>query len=70
MTSFVTEALTREHDRTAFHCGVEALDRYLRELALLLCYERDPAHCHRNRLAAELHARLGLPVEHLFCAPI
>jgi hypothetical protein len=36
----------------------------------LLCYERDPAQCHRQRLAAELHARLGLPVEHLFCAPV
>ena len=36
----------------------------------LLCYERDPAHCHRQRLAAELHARLGLKVEHLFCAPV
>jgi uncharacterized protein (DUF488 family) len=36
----------------------------------LLCYERDPAHCHRQRLADELHARLGLQVEHLFCAPV
>jgi uncharacterized protein (DUF488 family) len=36
----------------------------------LLCYERDPAHCHRQRLAAELHARLGIKVEHLFCAPV
>jgi uncharacterized protein (DUF488 family) len=36
----------------------------------LLCYERDPAHCHRQRLADELHARLGLRVEHLFCAPV
>jgi uncharacterized protein (DUF488 family) len=36
----------------------------------LLCYERDPAHCHRLRLANELHARLGLKVEHLFCAPV
>jgi len=36
----------------------------------LLCYERDPAHCHRQRLAEELHARLGLKVEHLFCAPV
>ncbi len=35
----------------------------------LLCYERDPAFCHRQRLAAELHARLGAPVQHLFCAP-
>ena len=36
----------------------------------LLCYERDPAHCHRQRLADELHARLALQVEHLFCAPV
>ena len=36
----------------------------------LLCYERDPAHCHRQRLASELHARLGLKIEHLFCAPV
>ncbi len=36
----------------------------------LLCYERDPAHCHRQRLADALHASLGLKVEHLFCAPV
>ncbi len=36
----------------------------------LLCYERDPAHCHRTRLADEIHARVGLKVEHLFCAPV
>jgi uncharacterized protein (DUF488 family) len=36
----------------------------------LLCYERAPAHCHRQRLADELHARLGLKVEHLFCSPV
>jgi uncharacterized protein (DUF488 family) len=36
----------------------------------LLCYERDPAHCHRQRLADELNARLGIKVEHLFCAPV
>ncbi len=34
MTPFVTEALSREHDRAAFRSGVDALDRYLRELAL------------------------------------
>jgi GNAT superfamily N-acetyltransferase len=34
VTPFVTEALSREHDRTAFRSGVEVLDRYLRELAL------------------------------------
>jgi uncharacterized protein (DUF488 family) len=36
----------------------------------LLCYERDPAHCHRQRLADELHARLGMKIEHLFCSPV
>lgn len=34
MTSFVTEKLGREHNRSAFASGVEVLDRYLRELAL------------------------------------
>jgi GNAT superfamily N-acetyltransferase len=34
VTPFVTEALSREHDRGAFRSGVDALDRYLRELAL------------------------------------
>ena len=34
MTPFVTEALSREHDRAAFRSGIDALDRYLRELAL------------------------------------
>jgi uncharacterized protein (DUF488 family) len=36
----------------------------------LLCYERDPARCHRQRIADELRARLGLKVQHLFCAPL
>jgi uncharacterized protein (DUF488 family) len=36
----------------------------------LLCYERDPAHCHRLRLADEVRSRLGIKVEHLFCAPL
>jgi GNAT superfamily N-acetyltransferase len=34
VTRFVTEALRRDHPRASFSCGVEALDRYLRELAL------------------------------------
>jgi uncharacterized protein (DUF488 family) len=36
----------------------------------LLCYERDPAHCHRQRLADELHARLGMRIDNLFCTPV
>ena len=35
----------------------------------LLCYERDPDHCHRKRIAALLHERIGVAVEHLFAAP-
>jgi len=46
-----------------------SLERSGRALCLL-CYERDPACCHRQRLAAELHARLGIKVAHLFCAPV
>jgi GNAT superfamily N-acetyltransferase len=34
VTSFVTEALGRDHDRKTFRSGVDMLDRYLRELAL------------------------------------
>lgn len=33
MTGFVTAALARAHDRKAFRSGVDALDRYLQELA-------------------------------------
>ncbi len=29
MTGFVVEALSRDHDRAGFSCGVDALDRYL-----------------------------------------
>jgi uncharacterized protein (DUF488 family) len=36
----------------------------------LLCYERDPAHCHRQRLADELHGRLGMRIENLYCTPV
>lgn len=36
----------------------------------LLCYERDPAHCHRTRIAELVHERLGVKVEHLFCSPV
>ena len=30
---FVVEPLTGKHDRLAFHCGAEPLDRYFREQA-------------------------------------
>ena len=31
----------------------------------LLCYERDPAHCHRTRIAEIVHERTGARVENL-----
>lgn len=33
LTHITVEPLGRQHDRTAFHCGVEALDRYLQQQA-------------------------------------
>jgi len=36
----------------------------------LLCYERDPAICHRQRIAQLVSKRLRIKVEHLFCAPV
>ena len=32
----------------------------------ILCYERDPTHCHRWRVAEVMHERIGAPVKHLF----
>lgn len=31
----------------------------------LLCFERDPHHCHRLLIAEEIHDRTGVAVEHL-----
>jgi uncharacterized protein (DUF488 family) len=36
----------------------------------LLCYERDPARCHRTLLAKRLEERLGIGAENLFCTPV
>ena len=33
LTSITVEPLGRQHDRAAFHCGSEALDRYLKQQA-------------------------------------
>lgn len=33
LTSITVEPLSRQHDRAAFHCGSEALDRYLKQQA-------------------------------------
>ncbi|HZT56387.1 MAG TPA: GNAT family N-acetyltransferase, partial [Burkholderiaceae bacterium] len=33
MTDIIVEPLGRQHDRTSFQCGAEALDRYLKQQA-------------------------------------
>jgi uncharacterized protein (DUF488 family) len=45
-----------------------ALIRTGRRLCLL-CYERDPDHCHRKRIAALMAERAAVAIEHLFAAP-
>ena len=35
----------------------------------LLCYERDPGHCHRKRVAALMAERTGVVVQDLIAAP-
>lgn len=34
----------------------------------ILCFERDPAHCHRTLVAEALRARMRVEVAHLFAA--
>ena len=50
--------------------ALEALDALSHiaenEQVCLLCFERDPATCHRMMVADSVHGRLGLPVTHLF----
>jgi uncharacterized protein (DUF488 family) len=36
----------------------------------VLCYERNPAQCHRRRIAEVMHERTGVPVEHLFAPQV
>ena len=36
----------------------------------LLCYERDPAQCHRNRVAEIICERTGVKVDHLHASPV
>jgi uncharacterized protein (DUF488 family) len=36
----------------------------------VLCYERNPAQCHRRRVAEVMHERTGVPVEDLFAPQV
>ncbi len=52
------------------HDAVEAMDELLSivrsgQRACLLCFERDPAHCHRSRIAEIVRGRTGAKVTDL-----
>jgi uncharacterized protein (DUF488 family) len=60
------------------HVGTPGAQQELDELTALarksrlclLCYERDPAHCHRSRIAELVRDRIGVEVRHLVLPPI
>jgi uncharacterized protein (DUF488 family) len=57
-----------EHLKT--HDAVEAMDELLTIIrsgkrVCLLCFEREPSHCHRSRIAEIVHERTGAKVDDL-----
>ena len=48
----------------------QARDLAPRQRACLLCFEADPAHCHRRLVAEEIVAATGQPVVHLHPGPL
>jgi uncharacterized protein (DUF488 family) len=36
----------------------------------LLCYEREPAECHRSKIAEIMHERTGQKIENLYAVPV
>jgi uncharacterized protein (DUF488 family) len=54
--------------------AIEAMDELLTVVrsgrsVCLLCYERDPGHCHRSRIAAVVRERTGVEVSDLIPQP-
>ena len=54
--------------------AIEAMDELLSVVrsgrsVCLLCYERDPGHCHRSRIAAIVRERTGVEVSDLIPQP-
>lgn len=68
-------AMRRIYDKhLKTHDAVEAMDELLAlarsgKRLCLLCFERDPAHCHRSIIAEIVHDRTGLAVVDLIPAP-
>jgi uncharacterized protein (DUF488 family) len=69
------EALWRIYDKhLTTHDAIEAMDELLAIVAsgkrvCLLCFERDPAHCDRSRIAELVAERTGVGVDNLMPEP-
>ena len=65
------DALWRIYDKhLKTHDAVEAMDELLglvqsNKRVCLLCFERDPAQCHRSRIAGIVHERTGAAINDL-----
>jgi len=65
------KTLARVYDAHFHTPGAQAEFHELKNLiasgrrVCLLCYERDPHHCHRTFIAEAIEAEMGVPVEHL-----
>ena len=61
------KAVFEEHMTTAAALGAleRAIEESLGRRACLLCYEADPACCHRTIVAERIAERTGAPVVHL-----
>ena len=69
------DALWRIYDKhLTTHDAIEAMDALLAivrsgKRVCLLCFERDPAHCHRSRIAGVVAERTGAGVDNLVPEP-
>lgn len=69
------EAMWRIYDKhLKTHDAIEAMDELLAIIesgkrVCLLCFERDPAHCHRSRISEIVHERTGAAVDNLMPEP-
>lgn len=52
--------------------ALDELETILRKTkgVCLLCYEREPAECHRSKIAEIMHDRTGQKIENLYAVPV
>ena len=67
LESFFAEYRAHLATQTAL---LDELARTLEGNVTLMCFERDPAECHRSVVVAELAARAGSAFRHLYSEPL